>query len=133
MKKLISLFLILTFLFTIACGTTSNTIKVPKIDKSYEKVMKQADDLAKILAKYSAFSICFWKNALGEDINKLSYSSIQCLNKIEKIMKNKDYKDLTECEKGTILACWLRFSAELTNQMITKLPAEVSRIILLFK
>ena len=133
MKKLISLFLILTFLFTIACGTTSNTIRVPKIDKSYEKVMKQADDLAKILAKYSAFSICFWKNALGEDINKLSYSSIQCLNEIEKIMKNKDYKDLTECEKGTILACLLKFSAELTNQMITKLPAEVSRIILLFK
>jgi len=133
MKKLISLFLILTFLFTIACGTTSNTIKFPKVTKNYEKVMKQADDLAKVLAKYSAFSVCFWKNVLGEDMNRLSYNSIQCLNEIEKIMKNKDYKDLTECEKGTILACWLRFSAELTNQMITKLPAEISRIILLFK
>ncbi len=133
MKKLISFLLILMFLFTVACGTTSTTIKVPKIDKSYAKVMKQADDLAKILAKHSAFSICFWKAALGEDINKLSHSSIVCLNTIEQIMMDKDYKSLNDCEKGIILACWLKFSAELTNQMITKLPAEISRIILLFK
>jgi len=133
MKKLISFFLISMLLFTIACGTTSTTVKVPKIDKGYEKVMKQADDLAKVLAKHSAFSICFWKAALGEDINKLSHSSIICLNAIEQIMMNKNYKDLNDCEKGIILACWLKFSAELTNQMIAKLPEEISKIILLFK
>ena len=110
-----------------------NSFNLNQSIEFYNNTMQQADELAKVLCEHSAFSVCFWRNLLGEDvISQLPHGAYEALETIEKTIEGKRYEDLTECEKGTILACWLRFTGMLTAEMMKKMPSWATKFIALF-
>jgi len=124
--------LALLFFLPLSC-VSHNSFNLKKSVEFYNNSMQQADELAKVLCKHSAFSVCFWKNLLGEDlISQLPHGAYEALETIEKTIEGKSYEDLTECDKGTILACWLRFTGMLTAEMIEKMPTWATKFIALF-
>ena len=125
--------LFLLFLLILSSCASHHALDIHKSSQVIDTAMQQADELAKVLCKHSAFSVCFWKNLLGEDlISQLPHGAYEALETIEKTIKGKRYEDLTECEKGTILACWLRFTGMLTAEMIEKMPTWATKFIALF-
>ena len=127
--KFILLFLLL---FSLSCAS-HHALDIHKSSQVIDTAMQQADELAKVLCKHSAFSVCFWKNLLGEDLmSQLPHGAYEALETIERTIKDKKYKDLTDCDKGTILACWLRFTGMLTTEMIEKMPSWATKFIALF-
>ena len=124
--------ILLLLLFSLGC-TSHHVLNINKSMQAIDIAMQQADELAKVLCKHSAFSVCFWKNLLGEDLmSQLPHGAYEALETIEKTIQGKRYEDLTECDKGTILACWLRFTGMLTTEMIEKMPAWATKFIALF-
>jgi len=82
MKAKIAALILVAFILT-SCAHNAGLMK------NYDKWMKQADELAKVLCAHSEFSVCFWKSALGPDINKLPLEAITILGEIEKTIKGK--------------------------------------------
>ena len=132
MRVKILLIIVLCSFFTLSCAS-HHALDIHKSSQVIDTAMQQADELARVLCKHSAFSVCFWKNLLGEDlISQLPHGAYEALKTIEKTIEGKRYEDLTECDKGTILACWLRFTGMLTAEMIEKMPAWATKFIALF-
>ena len=130
--KILSLMLVFLFLLPLSC-ISHNSFNLNQSIEFYNNTMQQADELAKVLCEHSAFSVCFWRNLLGEDvISQLPHGAYEALETIEKTIEGKRYEDLTECEKGTILACWLRFTGMLTAEMMKKMPSWATKFIALF-
>ena len=102
MKKLSIIFLCFVFL-----GCAGH---MGKFIKNYDAFMKQANELAVVLCSHSEFSTCYWKAALGSDINKLPAEALNILSEIEQTVKGKTADELTECEKGKLLGLWQRFT-----------------------
>ena len=127
-KKLFIFFLILVFSF--ACASTPKYSA--RLQKNYKIMMTQANNLAKVLCKYSEMSSCFWRSLLGEDINKLPHEAITILERIEQIVKGKKPEELTDCEKGEILGLWLRFSSLVGEEVVSRLPKDIAKFVALF-
>ena len=126
------IFILFLLLFTLSCAS-HRALDIHKSSQVIDTAMQQADELAKVLCKHSAFSVCFWKNLLGEDLmSQLPHGAYEALETIERTIKDKKYEDLTDCDKGTILACWIRFTGVLTSEMIEKMPAWATKFIASF-
>ena len=105
--------LVLIALFSFGCAHNTKVMV-----KNYDSWMKQANELAEVLCAHSEFSVCFWKTALGPDASKLPAEAMDILEQIEQIIKGKSAKELTDCEKASILALWLRFSGLVGTETI---------------
>jgi len=92
--------LFLLFLLILSSCASHHALDIHKSSQVIDTAMQQADELAKVLCKHSAFSVCFWKNLLGEDlISQLPHGAYEALETIEKTIEGKSYEDLTECDK----------------------------------
>ena len=113
MKKLSIIFL--CFVFLGCAGHMS------KLTKNYDAFMKQADESATTLCSHSEFSACYWRAALGEDINKLPAEALDILDEIEQTVKDKTADELTACERGKLLGLWQRFTYLVSEDIAKKL------------
>ena len=126
------LVLALLFFLPLSC-ISHNSFNLNKSIEFYNNSMQQADELAKALCEHSAFSVCFWKNVLGKDLMaELPHGAYEALETIEKTIQGKTCEELTECEKGTILACWMKFTGALTSEMIRRMPTWATKFIAVF-
>lgn len=116
MKKRIILFLCCIL---VGCAGHGNNFK--KFNKNYNKLMIQANELAEVLCEHSEFSSCYWRAVLGEDIKKLPVEALECLDRIDEIVRGKTVDELSECEKAEVLGLWQRFAGLVTKELIEKL------------
>jgi len=112
LKKIVSLLIVVSFL--LGCTGTSH------FRHHYSEFMEEADKVAKVLCEHSEFSSCYWKAALGSDIDKLPREALNILDEIEQITRGKTFSELTECEKGQLLGLWQRFGFLVGREMIEK-------------
>jgi len=119
-KYLIIAFVVLVVLSLFLFGCSRLSKGIPKLQEEYNKLMVQAEDLAKVLCTHSEFSSAFWKNALGVDREKLPAEAYAILDRIDSITKEKNPEDLTPSEKGALLGLWLRFTYLVSEDIIKK-------------
>lgn len=124
MKRVLFSLLLISFLLFGCAGNTTL-----KMNRNYDRWMKQADSFAKVLCSHSEFSVCFWKSVLGPDINQLPHEAVTILEQIEKIIKGKKVNELTECEKATVFGLWLRFSGMVSADVIKRVTPYLVKFI----
>jgi len=111
-KKLVSLLMVF---FLLGCSAGTSHFRC-----NYSALMEEADKVAQVLCEHSEFSSCYWKAALGSDIDKLPREALEILDEIEQITRGKTFSDLTECEKGQLLGLWQRFTYLVSREVIEK-------------
>jgi len=124
MKRII---LFLCILLGLGCAGPGSNFK--KFNKNYNKLMIQADELAKVLCEHSEFSVCYWRSALGDDIKKLPVDALECLDRIDQIVRGKTVDELSECEKAEVLGLWQRFAGLVTKELIEQVTPYMVKFI----
>jgi len=124
MKRII---LFLCILLGLGCAGSGSNFK--KFNKNYNKLMIQADELAEVLCEHSEFSVCYWRSALGEDIKKLPVEALECLDRIDQIVRGKTVDELSECEKAEVLGLWQRFAGLVTKELIEQVTPYMVKFI----
>ena len=119
-KYLIVAFAILVIASLLLWGCAKMPKNLARMQKDYNKMLVQAEELAKALCAHSEFSCAFWKNALGSDWEKLPAEACSILDEINKIVEGKTPEELSPKEKGALLGLWLRFTYLVSKDLIEK-------------
>jgi PBP1b-binding outer membrane lipoprotein LpoB len=88
----------------------SGCVSMTQTTDNYVATIEVAKENAVKIAKISDFQTCFIRTCLGSQIDELSHKITTTLDDIDRLMKKigTDYDNMTDCQKGKVLALWTR-------------------------
>ena len=88
----------------------SGCVSATQTTDNYVANIETAKENAVKIAKILEFKTCFIRTCLGSQIDEMSHKIVTTLDDIDRLMKKigTDYDNMTDCQKGKILALWTR-------------------------